>query len=68
MGPVERAGLATDLALLIFQDLGKALFLPAAKRQGHVELWVEKLVMDFWSLKLLFIVSFGMFPSYFELL
>ena len=42
--------------------------LPAAKRQGHAELWVEKLVMDFWSLKLLFIVSFGMFLPYFELL
>ena len=44
-------------------------FLPAAKRQGHAELWVEKKkrLMDFWSLKLLFIVSFGMFLSYFEL-
>ena len=47
------------------------LFLPAAKQQGQVELWVEKKekrVMDFWSLKLLVIVAFGMFLFYFELL
>ena len=45
-------------------------FLPAAKRQGHAELWVEKKEESygFLAIELLFIVSFGMFLSCFEFL
>ena len=43
-------------------------FLPAAKRQGHAELQVEKKkgLMDFETLKPLFLVLFGIILSSFE--
>ena len=45
------------------------LFLPAAKRQGHAELWVEKKrkgLMGFETLKPLFLVLFGIILSSYE--
>ena len=60
-----------NLVVFLVDLSGGDCFLPAAKRQSQAKLWVEKKekrVMDFWSLKLLFIVSFGMLLSYFELL
>ena len=44
-------------------------FLPAAKRQGHAELWVEKKrkgLMGFETLKPLFLLLFGIILSSYE--
>ena len=46
-----------------------AYFLPAAKRQGHAELWVEKKrkgLTGFETLKPLFLVLFGIILSSYE--